>query len=100
MMCNFLNNFEILRHLRCRRISLSLKQKMGDKIEFIRIFESYYLFEVEIMKSKLASRGIESYIKNNFINNVVLMPVNQFYILYVNQKDAEEALTVVNEISE
>ncbi|GEM_PF-3577475 len=55
-------------------------------IEFIRIFESYYLYEVEIMKTKLASRGIESYIKNEFINNVALMPVNQFYILYVKSK--------------
>lgn len=64
---------------------------------FIRIFESYYLFEVEIMKSKLASRGIESYIKNEFTNNVALMPVNQFYILYVTEEDAESATEIVNE---
>lgn len=65
--------------------------------DFIRVFESYYLYEVEIIHSKLASRGIESYVKNNFTNNVTLMPVNQFYILYVNDKDAEAALAIIQE---
>ena len=73
---------------------------MTDKIEFIRVFESYYLYEVEIMKTKLASRGIESYLKNEFINNVALMPVNQFYILYVKQEDAENATVIINENDE
>ena len=68
--------------------------------DFIRIFESYYLFEVEIMKSKLASRGIESFIKNEFINNVALMPVNQFYILYVNEIDAENSEKIIQENNE
>lgn len=67
-------------------------------LEFVRIFESYYLYEVEIMKTKLASRGIESYIKNEFINNVALMPVNQFYILYVKSEDSETAEKVIKEV--
>ncbi len=67
-------------------------------LEFVRIFESYYLYEVEIMKTKLASRGIESYVKNEFINNVALMPVNQFYILYVKSEDSETAEKVIKEV--
>lgn len=67
-------------------------------LEFVRIFESYYLYEVEIMKTKLASRGIESYIKNEFINNVALMPVNQFYILYVKSEDSETAEKIIKEV--
>ncbi len=62
---------------------------------FIRIFESYYLFEVEIRKGKLAAAGLESYIKNDLINNVALMPVNQFFILFVDEKDAEAALEII-----
>lgn len=64
-------------------------------INFTRIFESYYLYEVEIRKARLASEGIESYIKNEFINNVALMPVNQFYILYVNAEDAVAASEII-----
>ena len=64
-------------------------------INFTRIFESYYLYEVEIRKARLASEGIESYIKNEFINNVALMPVNQFYILYVNTEDAAAASEII-----
>lgn len=67
-------------------------------LEFVPIFESYYLYEVEIMKTKLASRGIESYVKNEFINNVALMPVNQFYILYVKSEDSETAEKVIKEV--
>ncbi len=67
-------------------------------LEFVRIFESYYLYEVEIMKTKLASRGIESYVKNEFINNVALMPVNQFYILYVKSEDSETAEKIIKEV--
>lgn len=69
-------------------------------IQFTRIFESYFLYEVEIRKAKLASEGIESYIKNEFINNVALMPVNQFYILYVNAEDAAAAAEILESETE
>jgi hypothetical protein len=65
--------------------------------DFIRIFESYYLFEVDIRKAKLSSRGIESFVKNDLLNNVALMPTNQFYILYVDAKDVEKALEIIAE---
>ena len=68
--------------------------------DFIRVFESYYLYEVEIMHAKLASRGIQSFLKNNFTNNVTLMPVNQFYILFVEEKDAQAATEVIQEVDE
>lgn len=64
--------------------------------EFVRVFESYFLYEVEIIKSKLAANEIDGYIKNSLINNVVLMPINQFYILYVNEKDAEMAYRIID----
>ncbi len=65
--------------------------------DFVRIFESYYLFEVEIRRAKLADSGIDSYIKNEFINNVALMPVNQFYILYVTKENAKVATEILSE---
>lgn len=65
-------------------------------VEFVRVYESYYLYQVEIVKSKLASENIESYIKNEFLNNIVLMPVNQFYILYVNKNDAKRAFEIID----
>lgn len=39
----------------------------------VKIFESGFLYEVEIMKSKLSSEGIESYIKNEYVNNVAVI---------------------------
>lgn len=65
--------------------------------EFIRVFESYHLFEVEIIKAKLNSRGIESFVKNDFTNNITLMPINQFYILYVKAEDVEKAYKIIEE---
>nr|WP_276520333.1 DUF2007 domain-containing protein [Elizabethkingia ursingii] len=65
--------------------------------EFIRIYQSNILFQVEIMKGKLAANGIESYVKNEFVNNLSVMPVNQDYILYVAQENAVEAERIISE---
>ncbi|MDE5429565.1 hypothetical protein BAX95_01005 [Elizabethkingia meningoseptica] len=67
--------------------------------EFVRIYQSNILFQVEIIKGKLMSEGIESYIKNEFVNNLVVMPINQDYILYVAEKDAVEAERIIRETS-
>ena len=37
--------------------------------ELVPIFQSSYLYEIEVAKTKLASRDIPSYIKNEFVNN-------------------------------
>ncbi|PUB34749.1 putative signal transducing protein [Elizabethkingia sp. YR214] len=65
--------------------------------EFIRIYQSNILFQVEIMKGKLAANGIESYVKNEFVNNLSVMPVNQDYILYVAEENAAEAERIISE---
>ncbi|AQX13476.1 DUF2007 domain-containing protein [Elizabethkingia meningoseptica] len=67
--------------------------------EFVRIYQSNILFQVEIIKGKLMSEGIESYIKNEFVNNLAVMPINQDYILYVAEKDAVEAERIIRETS-
>lgn len=60
------------------------------------IAQSTILIELEILKAKLASEGIDSYLKNEFVNNVVVMPINQDYFLLVDEKDYERALAVIN----
>ena len=65
--------------------------------EFIRIYQSNILFQVEIVKGKLAANGIESFVKNEFVNNLSVMPINQDYILYVAEEDAAEADRIINE---
>lgn len=61
------------------------------------IFRSAFLYEVEVAKSKLASRGIPAYIKNEFVNNVVVMPVSQNYLLVVNENDVEISEEILSE---
>ncbi|MBT0552425.1 putative signal transducing protein [Riemerella anatipestifer] len=66
----------------------------------VKIFESGFLYEVEIMKSKLLSEGIESYIKNEYVNNVAVMPVNQNYILVVDESLADQAREILDRVEE
>lgn len=70
------------------------------KSEFTVVFESYQLLSVEIAKSKLASEGIESYIKNEFVNNVAIATISQGYQLLVDTQLAEKAIKILNEASE
>ncbi|MCT3788744.1 DUF2007 domain-containing protein [Elizabethkingia anophelis] len=65
--------------------------------EFIRVYQSNILFQVEIVKGKLAANGIESFVKNEFVNNFPVMPINQNYILYVAEENAAEAERIINE---
>ncbi|WP_407533169.1 putative signal transducing protein [Elizabethkingia anophelis] len=65
--------------------------------EFIRVYQSNILFQVEIVKGKLAANGIESLVKNEFVNNFSVMPINQDYILYVAEENAAEAERIINE---
>ncbi|MDY6026206.1 putative signal transducing protein [Bergeyella zoohelcum] len=64
------------------------------------VYQSAFLYQVELAKSKLASRGIPSYVKNEFVNHVVVMPISQNYLLLVNEKDWENALKILEEIEE
>mgnify|MGYP002653907859 FL=1 len=36
--------------------------------ELVPIFQSSYLYEIELAKTKLASRDIPSHIKNEYVN--------------------------------
>ncbi len=60
------------------------------------IAQSSILVEIEILKAKLASEGIQSFIQNEFVNNVVVMPINQDYFLLVNDNDYENAAEILN----
>ena len=71
--------------------------------ELVPIFQSSYLYEIEVAKTKLASREIPSYIKNEYVNNIAVFPISQNYYLLVSERDfkaAERVLQENNEISE
>ena len=69
-----------------------------NKINLMKIVaQSTILVEIEILKSKLASEGIQSFIKNEFVNNVVVMPINQDYFLLVDDEDFERATEILND---
>ncbi|WP_417430446.1 putative signal transducing protein [Halpernia sp.] len=61
------------------------------------IMQSSFLYEIEVMKSKLASRNIDSYIKNEYVNNVAVFPISQNYELLINEDDFEKAVEILNE---
>ncbi len=64
------------------------------------LLKTLYLYEVQIAQTKLESRGIPSYIRNEFVNNVAVMPVAENYILMVNELDYEKAVSVLQEADE
>jgi hypothetical protein len=68
--------------------------------ELVNIFQSSYLYEIELAKTKLASREIPSYIKNEFVNNIAVFPISQNYYLQVNERDFEVAEKILQENDE
>ncbi len=68
--------------------------------ELVNIFQSSYLYEIELAKTKLASRDIPSYIKNEFVNNIAVFPISQNYYLLVSERDFEAAEKVLEENDE
>lgn len=71
--------------------------------ELVPVFQSSYLYEIELAKTKLASREIPSYIKNEYVNNIAVFPISQNYFLVVNERDlqiAKEILQENNEVEE
>ena len=71
--------------------------------ELVAIFQSSYLYEIEVARTKLASREIPSYIKNEYVNNIAVFPMSQNYYLLVSERDfaaAEKVLQENDEISE
>ena len=67
------------------------------KISLMKVIaQSSILVEIEILKAKLASEGIQSFIQNEFVNIVVVMPINQDYLLLVNDNDYENAAEILN----
>lgn len=68
--------------------------------ELVPIFQSSYLYEIEVAKTKLASRDIPSYIKNEYVNNIAVFPISQNYYLLVSQRDFEVAEKVLQENDE
>ncbi|MBN9312232.1 MAG: hypothetical protein BGO40_06315 [Chryseobacterium sp. 39-10] len=65
--------------------------------ELVSVLQSSYLYEVELAKSKLSSRDIPSYIKNEFVNNVAVFPISQNYVLVVSERDKEAAQKILAE---
>ncbi len=65
--------------------------------ELVAIFQSSYLYEIELAKSKLASRDIPSYTKNEYVNNIAVFPISQNYFLLVNENDFERAEKILAE---
>ena len=68
--------------------------------ELVPVFQSSYLYEIELAKTKLASRDIPSYIKNEYVNNIAVFPISQNYFLLVNQRDLEVAQQILQENNE
>ena len=65
--------------------------------ELVSLIQSSYLYEIELAKSKLASREIPSYIKNEYVNNVAVFPIAQNYYLMVSERDFENAQNILKE---
>ena len=68
--------------------------------ELVAIFQSSYLYEIELARTKLASREIPSYIKNEFVNNIAVFPISQNYFLMVSARDFEAAEKILQENDE
>ena len=68
--------------------------------ELLPILQSSYLYEIEVARTKLASREIPSYIKNEFVNNIAVFPISQNYVLVVSERDFEAAEKVLQENDE
>lgn len=68
--------------------------------ELVPVFQSSYLYEIELAKTKLASREIPSHIKNEYVNNIAVFPISQNYFLLVNERDLEEALKILEETND
>ena len=68
--------------------------------ELVTIFQSSYLYEIEVAKTKLASREIPSYIKNEYVNNIAVFPISQNYYLLVSERDFENAEKILEENDE
>ena len=66
----------------------------------VPVFQSSYLYEIELAKTKLASRDIPSYIKNEYVNNIAVFPISQNYFLLVNERDFEFAVEILKENNE
>ena len=47
--------------------------------ELVPIFQSSYLYEIELAKTKLASRDIPSHIKNEYVNKESLYTLYKIY---------------------
>lgn len=65
--------------------------------QLVHILQSAYLYEIELAKSKLAFYNIPSYIKNEFVNNIAVMPISQNYFLLVNEIDFGEAEKILSQ---
>ena len=68
--------------------------------ELVPVFQSSYLYAIELAKTKLASRDIPSHIKNEYVNNIAVFPISQNYFLLVNERDLEEALKILQETND
>ena len=68
--------------------------------ELVAIFQSSYLYEIELARTKLASRDIPSYIKNEYVNNIAVFPISQNYFLMVSERDFEAAEKILQENDE
>jgi hypothetical protein len=68
--------------------------------ELVAIFQSSYLYEIELARTKLASRDIPSYIKNEYVNNIAVFPMSQNYFLMVSERDFEAAEKILQENDE
>ncbi|WP_332025195.1 putative signal transducing protein [Kaistella sp.] len=66
----------------------------------VPVFQSSYLYEIELAKTKLASRDIPSHIKNEYVNNIAVFPISQNYFLLVNERDFEVAAEILKENNE
>lgn len=79
---------------------MTIFSKRNKMSELALVFQSSYLYEIELARTKLASRDIPSYIKNEFVNNIAVFPIAQNYQLVVNERDVENALQILQETSE
>ena len=60
------------------------------------VFVTTFLHEIHLAKSKLASRGIDSFIVDEHLNSIIGTAFIEGYKLNVDSADFEEARTILS----
>ncbi len=61
------------------------------------VYRTFMLHQVQIAQGLLEAHGIISYVHNEYVNNVAVMPVAENYLLKVGERDFARALEILQQ---